>query len=111
MFLRSTPHIILRNRNNLLTIDYTAADVIFNNKEDAAARSYSTLIGIYTTDETGRKYYLETAGSYSITTEAKHKNRARRLADYNGYEIIQYIPPMVTLWQQLLKTRISCDNI
>lgn len=93
MFLSETPHIKLRKANGLLNIDYTAADIIFNNKEDAAARSYNTLIGIYTKDETGRKYYLETAGVYSTTTAAKHKPRARRLASYNNYEIITDIRP------------------
>ena len=61
MFLESTPHINLRKANGLINIDYTACDIIGLDQDSstAAARSYSTIIGVYTRDETGKKIYLE----------------------------------------------------
>lgn len=96
MYLNETPHISLRKANGLINIDYSACDIIFNERNDtAAARSYNTVIGIYTKDNNNNKIYLETAGSYSQTTAGKHKPRARRLAEYNNYKIIPEIKPAI----------------
>lgn len=95
MFLEETPYIKLRKANGLINIDYTACDII-GLKEDsstAAARSYSTIIGIYTSGPDGKKIYLETSGAYSTTTATKHKPRAAAIASYNGYKIIPGINP------------------
>lgn len=109
MNLKSTPHIILRKRNGLLNIDYTACDII-SNQDQAAARSYNTIIGVYARDSSGTKYYLETSGVYSTTTAAKHKPRAARLADYNGFRIIENIKPDV-LFNQYFYKKYSIDDI
>ena len=94
MILRSTPHIKLRKANGLINIDYTACDILFNEKEGtAAARSYNTIIGVYCQDKNNNKIYLETAGSYSQTTATKHKPRAAALAAYNNYKIIENVRP------------------
>lgn len=96
MFLESTPYIKLRKARGLINIDYTACDIIgLETEGPAAARSYNTIIGVYTRSGTGEKIYLETAGSYSTTTAAKHKPRAARLAAHNGYKIITDIKPQV----------------
>ena len=96
MFLESTPYITIRNRNGLKTIDYTSADILgLGEPGPAAARSYNTIIGIYTTDDDGRKVYLETSGVYSTTTAAKHKPRAASLAIDNGFKVVTGIRPDV----------------
>lgn len=96
MYIKETAHIKLRKANGLINIDYTACDIIFNEKNDtAAARSYNTIIGIFTHDNSSNKIYLETAGVYSTTTATKHKPRAARIADYNGYTIIEGIKPAI----------------
>ena len=93
--INETPYINLRNNaHGTRTIDYTQADIIEGIKpHDAAARSYNTIIGVYTRTNDGQKVYLETSGIYSTTTATKHKPRAARLASYNGYEIVTGIKP------------------
>lgn len=98
MFLNETPHISLRkNTNGNYQIDFCSAEILtpFKGTETAAARSYSTIIGIYTRDESGKKIYLETSGVYSTTTATKHKPRAAAIASHNGYKIISNINPQV----------------
>lgn len=112
MYLESTPYIKLRRANGLINIDYTSCDIIGlrNESSQAAARSYNTIIGVYTRDSTGNKIYLETAGSYSTTTATKHKPRARSLAAYNNYEIIPDIKPEV-LHNQYFNNKYYIDEI
>lgn len=98
MFLNETPHIKLRKANGLINIDYTACDIIGLSDDDsrpAAARSYSTIIGVYTRTSDDTKIYLETSGVYSTTTAAKHKPRAAAIAAYNNFKIIEGINPDV----------------
>lgn len=97
MILKETPYIKLRNRNGLKYIDHTQCDIIGlrNESSQAAARSYNTIIGVYTRTGTGEKVYLETAGSYSTTTAGKHKPRAAAIAIHNKYKIIEDIKPEI----------------
>jgi len=97
MILKETPYIKIRNRNGLKYIDYTACDIIGLRPESnqAAARSYNTIIGVYTRDSTGRKYYFQTSGSYSTTTATKHKPRAAGIAAYNNYIIVDDVHPKI----------------
>lgn len=97
MILESTPYIKLRKSRGLINIDFTQCDIIGlnENSSTAAARSYNTIIGVYTRTSSGQKVYLETSGVYSQTTAAKHKPRAARLAEYNGYNIIKDIKPEI----------------
>ena len=110
MFLKSTPYIKLRKANGLLNIDYTKCDIIFNDNI-AAARSYNTIIGVYTRDSTGTKIYLETSGSYSTTTATKHKPRAASIAAYNNYHIVTDIKPEVLKIVYYSKNPEIVDNI
>ena len=91
MYLEETPYIKLRYARGLLNIDYTSCDIIFN-ENHAGARSYNTIIGVYAIIN-GKKYYFETSGVYSQTTAGKHKPRARDIAIYNGFEVIENIKP------------------
>lgn len=97
MFLKETPHIKLRKANGLINIDYTACDILGlqDDSSTAAARSYNTIIGVYTRDSSGRKVYLETGYAYSTTTATKHKPRALSLAIYNDYKIVTGVHPEV----------------
>lgn len=96
MFLSETPHINLRNSRGLTYIDYTQCDILNAAAPGpAAARSYNTIIGVYTRTSNGSKVYLETGASYSQTTASKHKPRAAAIAIYNGFQIIPEIKPDV----------------
>ena len=97
MFLSETPHIRIRRANGLYNIDYTACDIIGLNQDSstAAARSYNTIIGVYTRTSSGSRVYLETGAAYSQTTASKHKPRAAAIASYNGFQIIPEIKPDV----------------
>lgn len=97
MQLESTPYVTLRKANGLINIDYTACDIIglSNNNGTAAARSYNTIIGVYTKTSSGKKVYLKNAYSYSQTTAGKHHPRAAAIAEYNGYAVIQEVKPDV----------------
>lgn len=109
MNLISTPYITIRNRNGLKTIDYTQCDIL-ENENQAAARSYNTIIGVYTRTSTGQQVYLETAGSYSQTTASKHKPRAAAIAAYNNYKIIEDIKPEI-LFNQYFYNKYCIDEI
>ena len=112
--LRETPHIRIRKANGLYNIDYTAADIIpgnsINSNHHAAARSYNTIIGVYTEDSTGQKIYLNTAGVYSTTTATKHKPRAAAIASYNNYKIIDNIKPEI-LHDLFFYNKYNVDDI
>lgn len=110
MKLESTPHIRLRRANGLINIDYTACDIIGLDQDSgkAAARSYNTIIGVYTRSSNG-KIYLENSCSYSQTTAGKHKPRAAALAIHNGYKVISWIKPEVL--KEVFFTNINVDEI
>ena len=111
MFLSETPHIKIRKAKGLYNVDYTACDILNQNQPGpAAARSYNTIIGVYTHDSTGCKVYLETGAAYSQTTASKHKPRAAAIAEYNGFQIIPEIKPDV-LRQVYLYENIPVDEI
>lgn len=111
MLLESTPHISLRNSRGLTYIDYTQCDILnVAAPGPAAARSYNTIIGVYTHDSTGCKVYLETGAAYSQTTASKHKPRAAAIASYNGFEIIPEIKPEI-LRQVYFYENIPVDEI
>lgn len=112
MILKETPHIKLRKANGLINIDFTSCDIIGLRDESsqAAARSYNTIIGVYTRDSTDNKIYLETSGVYSTTTAGKHKPRARSLAAYNNYKIILDIKPEI-LHEQYFNNKYCIDEI
>lgn len=93
MILKETPHIKLRNSKGHVYIDYTACDILENPAGVIAARSYSTIIGIYTSSSSGQKVYYKNCYGYSTTTSTKHHPRAERLAAYNGYQIQEGINP------------------
>ena len=95
MLLNDTPYIRLRNNKGLTKIDYTACDIIGleDGSSTAAARSYSTIIGVYT--RSGEKVYLKNAEKYSVTTAGKHHPRAEAIAIYNGYHVINNVRPDV----------------
>ncbi|MBQ9011389.1 MAG: hypothetical protein IJ093_01940 [Bacilli bacterium] len=97
MNLESTPYITIRRANGLNYIDYTQCDILGLNDDSstAAARSYNTIIGVFTRDSTGEKIYLETSGVYSTTTTSKHKPRAAAIATYNNYKIVPEVRPDV----------------
>lgn len=111
MFLESTPHVTIRKANGLYNIDYTACDILNAAAPGpAAARSYNTIIGVYTHDSSGSKVYLETGASYSQTTASKHKPRAAAIASYNGFQIIPEIKPSV-LFDLYHYNKIPVDEI
>lgn len=97
MNLKETPYIKLRKANGLTWIDYTQCDILTleDDRNTSAARSYNTIIGIYTDTINGEKVYLETSGVYSTTTAAKHKPRAAAIAAYNNYRIIPEVKPEI----------------
>lgn len=112
MQLESTPYVTLRKAKGLINIDYTACDIIglSNNNGTAAARSYNTIIGVYTRDSTGNKVYLETSGVYSTTTCGKHKPRAAAIATYNRYQIVPEVRPDI-LHDLYYYSKYSVDDI
>lgn len=93
MILKETPSIKIRKSNGLYVIDYTSCDLIKNPAGTIAARSYNTIIGIYTTNSDGQKVYYKNCYSYSTTTATKHHPRAERLAAYNNYKIVEGVKP------------------
>ena len=111
MFLSETPHISLRNSRGLTYIDYTQCDILNAAAPGpAAARSYNTIIGVYTRSSNGKKVYLETGANYSQTTASKHKPRAAAIAIYNGFQIIPEIKPD-TLREVYFNNKIPVDEI
>ena len=98
MFLNETPYIKLRRtRSGLIYVDYTQLDILGlqDDSSTAAARSYNTIIGVYTRTGSGKKIYLETSGSYSTTTATKHKPRAAAIAIYNNFQVIPEVKPEI----------------
>lgn len=109
MILKETPYIKIRKANGLYNIDYTSCDLIKNPAGTIAARSYNTLIGVYTINSDGQKVYYKNCYGYSTTTSTKHHPRAERLAAYNNYKIVEGINPdtLFNLYFDLSKVNIK----